>query len=334
MSTPTLLRTRLSSLSSRAHAPIGASRAALVPVAFVRSYARQPSEFFTSHHHHSATPHHPPSQPEPTNSNNTRRLLAQDPLEEHGDDGDLRRGQGTGGGPGKPENEEEISDREWDLRVGNAIHHLRTTLPTFFETGLLVHPLPFIDPPSSSSSLSSSSSSSSVPGLPNTGKPVYSPSIRLSYTPPFPLPAPFPRTLHLEGLALYTASASIVRATMSAFHSDLSVNLRRMYVLSHGRRERAARILLNVSGFGRVTGQRSEWDVNCTYTFSPTTGLVSHHRIESIDPAPHISVYDGFRTSLMRVLRGGEGEPAPKRALEPTRTCRDGCKDGGRGEQE
>ncbi|KZT52356.1 hypothetical protein CALCODRAFT_441694 [Calocera cornea HHB12733] len=294
-----------------------------------RAYAHRAPEIFQPSH-----PSHPPN-PHPL-PEKVEHILSQNPLEEPSGSDELQggargAGTGTGGGPEKPEKEEDLSDREWDIRVGNAIHHLRTTLPTFFETGLIIHPLPFIDPPSSSPS--SPSSSPSPPGMSTTGKSLYSPNIRLSYTPPFPLPAPFPRTLHIEGLSLYSASARIVRATMTAFHHDLGVELRRMYVLSHGRRERAARILLTVSGFGRVTHARSEWDVNCTYTFSPTSGLISHHRIESIDPAPHISVYEGFKASLGRFLSGGaegeaEGVGVPKRALEPARSCRG--RDGGR----
>ncbi|EJT99628.1 hypothetical protein DACRYDRAFT_23702 [Dacryopinax primogenitus] len=119
---------------------------------------------------------------------------------------------------------------------------------------------------------------------------------------------------------MYTASAALVRAGMSALHTDLTVDLRRMYVSSQSRRERAARVLLNVSGFGRVTGQRSEWDLCFCYVFSPRSGKVELHRIESIDPAPHTSVYEGMKAGLMRVLGkedapGGEG----KTALEPAR---------------
>lgn len=31
------------------------------------------------------------------------------------------------------------------------------------------------------------------------GEPIYSPRVRLQYTPPVALPAPFPKTFHLEG---------------------------------------------------------------------------------------------------------------------------------------
>ena len=36
-------------------------------------------------------------------------------------------------------------------------------------------------------------------------EPIYSPNIRMSYTPPSRLPAPFPKTFHIEGMhKLYT----------------------------------------------------------------------------------------------------------------------------------
>jgi hypothetical protein len=33
-------------------------------------------------------------------------------------------------------------------------------------------------------------------------EPIYSPKVKLEYTPPVALPAPFPRTLHIEGVCL------------------------------------------------------------------------------------------------------------------------------------
>lgn len=34
---------------------------------------------------------------------------------------------------------------------------------------------------------------------------------------------------------------------------------------------------------------------NCTYTFSPETGLIHRHAVDSIEPAPHESFYEAIR---------------------------------------
>lgn len=41
---------------------------------------------------------------------------------------------------------------------------------------------------------------------------------------------------------------------------------------------------------------------NSTYTFSPTAGLIYKHVINSIHPAPHLTVYDALRSSFGRVF--------------------------------
>ena len=64
---------------------------------------------------------------------------------------------------------------------------------------------------------------------------IYSPRIRLTYTPPTPLPAPFPETLHAEGLHLYIASSIFLRHTLNALNTDLRVELRHIRV--HGGQE-------------------------------------------------------------------------------------------------
>lgn len=61
---------------------------------------------------------------------------------------------------------------------------------------------------------------------------IYSPRIRLTYTPPTPLPAPFPETLHAEGLHLYIASSIFLRHTLNALNTDLRVELRHIRVHS------------------------------------------------------------------------------------------------------
>jgi hypothetical protein len=76
---------------------------------------------------------------------------------------------------------------------------------------------------------------------------IYSPRVRLAYTPPVALPAPFPQTLRIEGVSsdiviswndpqiktgmpLYMASSVFVRHTLNALYSDLQVELRRVDV--------------------------------------------------------------------------------------------------------
>lgn len=80
-------------------------------------------------------------------------------------------------------------------------------------------------------------------------------------------------------------------------------------------------------GQNRVSGARGEWNVsvnrlyrNCmlahlwlysiycrdaTYTFSPLSGLIYRHTIESIRPAPHVAFYDMMRESLHRLIGDG-----------------------------
>jgi len=140
---------------------------------------------------------------------------------------------------------EPVPDQEWELRTGRAIYILQQTLPSFFQTGLItsvdkstgapkppksaspIH-LPHIPLPSmeSASTLDFLSSSASLSGTssPNEGKkedkgkdeaedgdeePIYSPNMRLEYTPPVALPAPFPKTFRLEGMSFSATSLSI-----------------------------------------------------------------------------------------------------------------------------
>ncbi|OBZ77299.1 hypothetical protein A0H81_01782 [Grifola frondosa] len=265
----------------------------------------------------------------------------------------------------EPERQDELSDQEWEIRTGRAIYILQQTLPDFFATGLV-------------SNLDTSvTSSSSQEENASEKESIYSPKIRLSYTPPTPLPSPFPRTLHVEGLPLYMASSAFVRHTLNALYTDLRVELRRVRV--HGPRSspsmsRYSTVAANsspvdasrsgfrstpwprfgtggshtstseyerkeslrwVSSFGQCKGKwyrgrlgsvrsfpldHRGFDVklfavsprNSTYTFSPITGLIYLHTIDSIYPAPHQAVYDALRAALVKLgltggQQGGEG---------------------------
>lgn len=51
---------------------------------------------------------------------------------------------------------------------------------------------------------------------------------------------------------------------------------------------------------------------NSTYEFSPLTGLICLHTIDSIEPAPHQAVFDALKAALSRVgLAGGRSGASP-----------------------
>ncbi|KAG8935581.1 hypothetical protein FRC02_007509 [Tulasnella sp. 418] len=200
-------------------------------------------------------------------------------------------------GNGKSDGPERVSDMEWELRVGRAIFLLQSTLPDFFSTGLVT------------SSHSSRTRNPTSTEHDNNGDDeiIYSKNIRLSYTPPIRLP-PLPATFHIEGLALYQASAAVLRTSLMTLYSNCTVDIVHTSVVSPAKRERQLKLGITIQGRSRLTGSTAEWDVRTTYSFSPLSGLILHHEIQSIDPAPHSRVYDAFRLSLMRVL-GGDNSP-------------------------
>ncbi|RXW20578.1 hypothetical protein EST38_g5272 [Candolleomyces aberdarensis] len=60
-----------------------------------------------------------------------------------------------------------------------------------------------------------------------------------------------------------------------------------------------------VTGVNRVSGKPGEWEVESLYTFSPLSGLILKHTINSIRPAPHIAVYDSLKMSLGKMFGFG-----------------------------
>jgi hypothetical protein len=137
---------------------------------------------------------------------------------------------------------------------------------------------------------------------------------------------------------------------MNAIYTDLTVNITKMivntpkgpllppdldnrgYSTKQRRmdREKSIRIRQVVNGIGRVSGKPAEWETSVffflffcskilslhfsfsesTYTFSPITGLIHEHVVNSIHPAPHQAVYDSLRLSLGKVLGFGWSEGA------------------------
>ncbi|EKM77699.1 hypothetical protein AGABI1DRAFT_42719 [Agaricus bisporus var. burnettii JB137-S8] len=253
----------------------------------------------------------------------------------------------------KPEHERQdgLSDAEWEIRTGRILLVLQETLPEIFKMGLVtsvdkstgapIKPssvLPLTLGPSANPldflHLSSQGQHREGGGI----EPIYSPKVTLEYTPPVALPAPFPRTLHIEGVPLYVASASFLRHTMNALYTDLVVTLvkvsldvppspKRKEAFSNGeepasnpperkrfQREKSLHLRLITTGKARVSGSPTEWEVDCTYIFSPVSGLVHKHIINSIHPAPHQAVYDSFSKLVgfgWRSSEEAEKGPAP-----------------------
>ncbi|TBU40989.1 hypothetical protein BD309DRAFT_926148 [Dichomitus squalens] len=220
--------------------------------------------------------------------------------------------------PPEEEGPGELSDQEWEIRTGRAIYILQQTLPTFFSTGLIS---------------SVDTSGGNEKGDKSDEISIYSPNVRLEYRPPVPFPPPFPRTLHVEGLPLYMGSSVFVRHTLSALYTDLRVELQRVRV--HGprsssgppldssanpnapgdihrsqqsktrsNREKSLFVGLMVHGINRVSKAEGGWQVNSTYTFSPITGLIHLHVIDSIHPAPHQAFFSALQAALSKIGLG------------------------------
>lgn len=167
-------------------------------------------------------------------------------------------------------------------------------------------------------------------------EPIYSSKIQLFYT-----PKGFERSLHIQGeyttlsstgttptncvhlgAPLYITSSVFVRHTLNALYSDLRVDLLSVRTTPSppssssaspnplGKtRDRSLSMRIGVSGLARVSGAKSEWEVDYTYDFSLTTGLILIHTINSIHPAPHESVYEAFRLGFGRLGLGFDPQP-------------------------
>jgi len=228
--------------------------------------------------------------------------------------------------------------------TGRAITVLTETLPNFFSTGLVLSidksKLPDIVDASLHGALNRTGVRNVVEGVgsfvtrktrtesvhgpeadeletyANT-EPIYSSKIQLFYT-----PKGFERALHIQGAPLYITSSVFVRHTLNALYSDLQVNLLSVRTTPsppsssstspkrHGKTSnRSLSMRIGVSGLARVSGAKSEWEVDYTYNFSPTTGLILVHTINSIHPAPHESVYEAFRLGFGRLGLGFSPQP-------------------------
>ena len=138
------------------------------------------------------------------------------------------------------------------------------------------------------------------------------------------MPSPSRATLTSDicpGAPLYITSSGFVRHTLNALYSDLRVDLLSVRTISPpsssppsssqlGKsRDRSLSMRIGVSGLARVSRAKSEWEVDCTYSFSPITGLILVHTVNSIHPTPHESVYEAFRLGFGRLGLGFGPEP-------------------------
>ncbi|TFK97741.1 hypothetical protein BDV98DRAFT_535087 [Pterulicium gracile] len=165
---------------------------------------------------------------------------------------------------------------------------------------------------------------------------IYSPKVRLFYTPPAALPAPFPKTLHIEGFPLYLTSSGFIRHTLNALYSDLSITLSKLSSppsasspsstsrdSGPGKQKKISRdksviLSMTVLGTSRMSGSKAQWDIKCTYTFSPISGLILSHAVDEIDPAPHMTAYEALRLALgMRWIGAGSGAAAQTAVSTP-----------------
>jgi len=195
----------------------------------------------------------------------------------------------------KNSSREQISQLEWNLRTGRAVSLLKNSIPDFFDKGL-------------------------VSSVAEDDESLYASHIQLCYTPPSHLPAPFPKTLRVEGLPMYHASAAFIQHTLKALYSDLDISLRTVRDQSSQARHRQLEMSVIISGKLRVTNKATEWDVKSTYYFSPLSGRIEKHAIDSIIPAPHQVVYNAFRSSILHIIgheRDARRAPCP---VAPTKT--------------
>ncbi|WWC87757.1 uncharacterized protein L201_002649 [Kwoniella dendrophila CBS 6074] len=199
-------------------------------------------------------------------------------------------GKGKGKGKGKePQNnfEEEVDDREWDIRVARAMIHLRETLPLFFEPQM-----------------------NSAEMFPHD---IFSKHVVLK------LPAPLP--LKISSLSGYSMACSLAKSGMHALHTDLRTDLERMSfsptpsqlaqsdtrsalifvkkpIPSH--RQKQIRVQVAVYGTPRLPPHKeAKWYTSSVYTFSPYSGLITSHEVETIRPLPGEGVAEWLMSRLL-----------------------------------
>ncbi|KAJ9109208.1 hypothetical protein QFC21_000537 [Naganishia friedmannii] len=197
--------------------------------------------------------------------------------------------------------EEEVDDREWELRVGSGLLHLRATLPYIF------------NPPEDA--------------------PLFPPSVYSNHV-CLRLPAPLP--VKLSSLHLYQFMFAMARHGMHVMHTDVYASLDKVTVspnvnarmatkdlvkrlpnADRKRRNRQVRVELSVNGTPRLTPDHpTSWKTSSLYTFSPLSGLIIEHEVETIRPLPGEGVAEWLSHRLwgFRANTGEELNPIPAHA--------------------
>lgn len=213
-----------------------------------------------------------------------------------------------------------VSDHEYQLRLGRAVHLLRATLPDFPRLGLVDYShnsnsnnstLDFLGFPSLAlSSLlrhQSQSSSASTNQDSEEDLSIYHPSIKFSYRPPLNNPPELELgdqgpNLTFSGRSIYLTSSQVLRHALNVIFTEVQVELERVQLVRSssgfsktslkaegggvaGRNDELM-VRLKLKALTRVTHSQHEYTVIFRYQFCGDTGLIKRHRVEKIQPAP------------------------------------------------
>ncbi|KAK8861476.1 hypothetical protein IAR55_002297 [Kwoniella newhampshirensis] len=236
-------------------------------------------------------------------------------------------GKGKGKEPGRGvDPEAEVDDREWDMRVARAMLHLQETLPLFFSAEM--------------------NSATMFPPE------IFSQHVMLKLPPPLPI--------KISSLSGYGMAFSVARSGMQAFHTGLRSDLERMtfspspadaakesqsaaLLLSRkpvpAHRKKQIRVLVSVNGTPRLPSHtEAKWHTSSLYTFSPTSGLITSHEVETIRPLPGEGVAEWLMSRLLGWTSrhaGPEGAiPCPRTVAVPDTSEMARFKKGGRARDE
>ncbi|WRT65585.1 uncharacterized protein IL334_002530 [Kwoniella shivajii] len=238
--------------------------------------------------------------------------------------GGVGNGKGKGKEPRRNE-EEEVDDREWDIRVARAMLHLRETLPSLFDAEM-----------------------NSAEMFPHD---IFSRNVVLK------LPQPLP--IKISSLSGYSMAFSLARNGMQAFHTNLRTDLERLtfsptmsdlaksdvkssLILSRkpvpSHRQKQIRVQVSIYGTPRLPPHKeAKWHTSSVYTFSPYSGLISSHEVETIRPLPGEGVAEWLMSRLLgwtsRQTVDEGAVPCPRTVALPTQAELERFRDRSEGEK-